>query len=143
MIIVDDSMIHESRGHDVLPAKLTPNPYSNRPQVCPQVDLYKFAECNSGNRRTSMKRRSIRHVGANGHPWRPLALWDQFVATDYLCERLLSDVTLDRLSKGIYQRYCICVQGTIRLKSRLRTTAPPFRRRVIGNHRTLLHQTLE
>ena len=31
MIVVGDSMIHESRGHNVLPPKLTPNPYSDRP----------------------------------------------------------------------------------------------------------------
>lgn len=31
VVIVDDSMIHKSRRHDVPPAKLAPNPYSNRP----------------------------------------------------------------------------------------------------------------
>lgn len=30
VVIVDDSVIHEGRGHEVSPPKLTPNPSSNR-----------------------------------------------------------------------------------------------------------------
>lgn len=62
---------------------------------------YKLAECDSENRHTSLVRPSEGH-GVNVYPWMPFALWNQFVATDYLCQRLLSDVTLNRLSKGIH-----------------------------------------
>lgn len=30
VVIVDDSVIHEGRSHEVVPSKLTPNPSSNR-----------------------------------------------------------------------------------------------------------------
>src|SRR6266404_3142125 len=104
--------------------------------------IYKFAKCNSSMRRTSLVGPSKGH-GANVQPWMPLALWNQFVATDYLCQRLLSDITLNRFSKCNHQMCGTSVQEMIQLKSRLRIAASPFRRHVMRNYQTPLHQVLE